>query len=242
MYFLRERGGDAFRLEALPTDNTFFFPEHATARDFASGGTYERSIMDWARDALMPEGKVFVDIGSHVGTYTLTMAPKASHCVAFECTPKTYNYLCANIALHDLHEKVTTHRIALGNTCGVTTLYTRNGDGGGNGCCKFNDLETLTKSTAVEVPIRTLDSYSLTNIGLLKLDVEGFEKDVLKGAQETLRANGYPKYLFESWHEDQPGVPGKELRADLFEYIESTGYRIVPIRGWRDVFLAEHRN
>jgi len=235
MYFLRERG-EPFRLEKLPTDRTLFFPEATIANDFANRGVYERNVMDWARDALLPEGSVFVDIGAHVGTYTLTMAPKASACVAFECTPKTYNYLCANLALHRLDTKADAHRVALGNTNGTTQLFIRNEDGGGNGCLPF----ARDTATPIEVPLRTLDSYGLKNVGLLKLDVEGLEKAVLEGAQETLRTNGYPKFLFESWGDDNPNVPARALRKELFDYIESTGYRVVPIRGARDLFLAEY--
>lgn len=243
MYFLRERGGDGFRLERLPTDRTMFCPDGpTTVFDYARNGLYERSIMDWAKDTLIPPGKVFVDIGAHVGTYSITMATKASRCIAFECTPKTYNYLCANIALHDLHDTVTAHNVAIGDFNGTTQLYIRDSkDGGANGCRKFESLETATQSRCVDVPIRTLDSFQLSNIGLLKIDVEGFELGVLRGAVETLSTNGHPKFLFESWHEQQPNVPGKELRAELFDYIDSIGYRVVPIRGWKDNFLAEYR-
>jgi FkbM family methyltransferase len=235
MYFLRE-SGEPFRLEQLPINRTFFFPEATIAADFAKSGIYERRVMDWIRDALLPEGTVFVDIGAHVGTYTLTMAPKASTCVAFECTPRTYNYLCANVALHHLDHKVEAHRVALGNTNGTTRLFLRSEDGGGNGCLPFTD----ESAPSVVVPLRTLDSYGLQNVGLIKLDVEGLEKEVLEGARETLRANGYPKIIFESWADDTPGVAARELRETLFAYVRSLGYDILGVSGSYDLFLAEY--
>jgi hypothetical protein len=74
--------------------------------------------------------------------------------------------------------------------------------------------------------------------------VEGFEKQVLEGSLETLKRNDYPKILFESWHEGFGGddYPSTQLRADLFAFLDGLGYRIVPIDGNADTFLAEHRS
>ncbi len=96
-------------------------------------------------------------------------------------------------------------------------------------------------SPTISVPITTLDSFNLDNIGLIKMDVEGFEKNVLEGGVETLKRNGYPKILFESWREsrESEGIPAIKLREELFDYIRSIGYRIIPVNGWEEMFIAE---
>lgn len=96
-------------------------------------------------------------------------------------------------------------------------------------------------SKTIPVPITTLDSFNLNNIGLIKIDVEGFEKNVIEGAQETLKRNRYPRILFESWRpsRDSEGQSATYLRNELFEYIRSIGYRIVPVNGWDEMFIAE---
>ena len=222
-------------------DNTFFFADARVAKDYATTGLYERNVIRWTCDNLLPSGKAFVDIGAHHGIYTVEMAKKG-HVHAFECSPKSFNYLCANLALRDLHYQVTPHNVALGPTAGTTPYYIRDPkDGGGNGVCSF-DYDTQRQTPSIQVPMQTLDSFGLTNIGFIKIDVEGYELQVLQGAEETLKRNGYPKILFESWRPAQEalGFPSVALRTSLFEWLRSRGYQIIPINGWDDIFLAEH--
>jgi hypothetical protein len=88
--------------------------------------------------------------------------------------------------------------------------------------------------------MKTLDSFGLTNIGFIKIDVEGHEECVLRGAVKTLEANGWPKILFESWPERCSDVPAKEIRKSLFDFLGSLGYKIVQVHcGTDDMFIAE---
>ncbi len=240
MYYLREG--------SLTTDDPVFvrlrkdcivFPDDATiARDFAFRGNYEQSIIQWATTLIDPT-TIFLDIGAHVGTYSMAFAKVCAGVHSFECSPRTFNYLCANIALQELESKITPHRTALGSETGTIPYYLRSPvDGGGNSCIDFKDK--VCKS--VDVPVTTLDSFRLRNIGLIKIDVEGFETKVLLGAQETLKANNYPRILFESWkpERDAEGIPASALRKELFDTLYKIGYKsIVPISGWEEMFIAE---
>lgn len=239
MYYLKER---SIRTEdpvftRLRSD-CMLFPEGGTARDFADRGVHERDIIEWAKTLIDPS-TLFLDIGAHVGTYSLGFANACAGVHSFECSPKTFNYLCANIALRELDYKITPHRTALGNMVGTIPYYIRTPDGGGNRCIDFNGKEC----PSVPVSITTLDSFGFTNIGLIKMDVEGFESMVLEGARETLKANGYPRVLFESWQpwRESEGVPAIRLREELFATFNRVGYnQITPIRGWDEMFIADH--
>jgi FkbM family methyltransferase len=240
MYCLRERSfqTDDPVLFKVPSGSMFFPADRSAAKYFAERGSYEDSLIQWAKSFLDPS-TVFVDIGAHVGTYSLGLATHCAGVHSFECFPKTFNYLCANIAARELDLKITPHRTALGNKDGKVVYTLRSKDGASNTCLSSY---TGNVDSTLDVPVTTLDSFNLTNVGLIKIDVEGLEKDVLEGAQDTLRRNKYPRILFESWRESRSseGFPAKELRDSLFQYLNDIGYSIRNINGWDEMFIADY--
>lgn len=237
MYHIRPNSlrTDTPLYRSLEKEGTFVIPMERVAMDYATSGYYEQYIVDWSIAEFVKPEKCIVDIGAHIGMYTVPYARIAKHVHAFECSPKSFNYLCANIALNDLHYKVTKHNVALGATTGTGTYYIRDPvEGGGNGLYLEGDAHVAT----LQVPVRTLDSFELDNIGIIKIDVEGYELQVIQGAVKTLIRNNFPPILFESW---RPETPAKEqLRRELFAFISSLGYTIRPVPGWtwNDMFIA----
>jgi FkbM family methyltransferase len=248
MYYLREGSHDSddpqfTKFPSPPKDIRsnlpLFFPERSVAKWFFDVGMAEKRLIEWVYDTLINEDKIFIDIGAHVGTYSWTCGRKAAHTYAFECSPRTFCYLAANIALHDLTERISPYPFALGDKEGTIDYIVRSEDGGGNGVKSLCSDDSVCRKIAIQM--KTLDSFNLTNIGFIKIDVEGFEKEVLQGAQETLRLSGYPKILLECWGDwkNAEGVDATGLRKELFEYIQSMGYSILTIDIARDMYLAE---
>lgn len=212
-------------------DNLMFIPESRVAKDYFNTGYYEKGYIDWVLENYIKPDKNVLDIGAHIGWYTVNLAKKANHVYSFECSPKTFNYLCANIALNDVNYKVTKYNCALSNDEGDTPYYIRdNGDGGSNGIVKF-ERDNYNPSTEITVPKKTLDSFNLTNINFIKIDVEGHEKCVLEGGMQTLINNNYPTILFESWdiHHEQYKLPALKLKEELNSFLINLGYKIIKV-------------
>jgi len=222
--------------------DTLFIPEARVAKDYFRTGLYERGYINWSYDNYAKEDKEIIDIGAHIGMYTVKFANKVKRVHSFECSPKSYNYLCANIALQNHSYKVRTYNVALSDKEGTTNYYIRDPhDGGGNGISGF-ESDRIKQIPTIEVPTKLLDSYGLTNINFIKIDVEGHEEFVLRGALKTLEENNYPTILFESWPEryEENNVPAKQIRKNLFDFLQSLEYKIIQVNGGTDdMFIAE---
>jgi FkbM family methyltransferase len=217
-----------------------FIPESRVAKDYFSHRFYERGYINWILDNnFVQSDKNVIDIGAHIGFYSVALAPRANHVYAFECSPKSFNYFCSNIALNKLDYKITKYNTALSSQEGTTDYFIRDPkDGGGNGISKF-EFDSINNIPSIKVPMKTLDSFGLTNVNFIKIDVEGHEKEVLEGSVKTIIENDYPKILFESWDEthENRNYPAIKLRKELFEFINSLEYKIVKIG--QDMFIAE---
>ena len=186
----------------------------------------EYEMIEWALKEFADADKVFVDVGAHVGTYTWNLAPHFKKTFSFEPTTETFNYLSANVLLRGLSNKVETFNIALGAEDGVQTFFERSKDGGTNGFRLEYDGNAWVgnNQSSYMKEMRQLDNFPIRDIGLIKIDVEGYELDVIKGAAHTLIENNYPPILFESWPPDNN--TNVKLRNDLFNYFSLIAKKI----------------
>ena len=191
----------------------------------------EADLIQSMRQYIFPN-KTFVDVGAHIGTYTWILGPYAQKVYAFEPTQRIYNHLCANIMIKDLSDKVDTYNCGLSSENGKLPFYERQPDGGTNG---FTAIGWKDENT-YELPVMKLDEFEIEDISLIKIDVEGHELQVIKGASETLIKNEYPPILFESWEPDGSQLKG-DLRTELFNYLYELGYAIEHT-AYPEIFLA----
>jgi FkbM family methyltransferase len=206
-----------------PPSLTYILPQNNLAY-YAENGLFEKELIDWCKQFGDPE-KVFLDIGAHTGTYSISLAKYFKNVHAFEPQKMTYYALCGSIALSRLRN-VDCHNFGLGDESqvGTQTLHIVSNDGGGSSIHK-NEQEILATES---IEIRTLDSLRLRSIGLIKMDVEENEFFVLKGGLETLRRSGYPRILFESNLKISP----------VFDFLKNIGYSITALTGSENMFLA----
>ena len=125
---------------------------------------------------------LFIDVGANVGSYTvLAGGVIGAACLSIEPLPQAFAALRRNIAINNMGDRVQALNLGLARRPGVlhftSQLDTVNhvlGDG-----------ETL--SSAIKIPVRTLDDVVGVAVpALIKMDVEGYETEVLAGAEKTL--------------------------------------------------------
>lgn len=197
---------------------------------YRQGGLFEAHLIEWCRQFCRKDGAV-LDIGAHSGTYTVALAPYCKKVYSFEPPRWTYYALCGSVVLSNLRN-VDCLPIALGspNQAGRQVLNIVSEDGGGSSLVR-KTLDRIALGHEI-VEVVTLDSLDLHGICFIKMNVEDNEAAVLEGARETLRSNVFPPILFESnSHSHLMGVRS---------VLDSLGYRIIPIQGIGNMFLADH--
>ena len=140
---------------------------------------------------LLKPGAMVVDAGANFGHYALTAANVVGsngQVIAFEPHPKTYGLLVANAALLST-DNLRAIQAGLSDTSGKITLYSDSANPGGHSFFEWN----LRRSDGHKetVPVYSLDDFLKKELpgkrlDVLKMDVQGFEMNLLNGAKETI--------------------------------------------------------
>lgn len=202
----------------------FVFPPWWGARGttsfFLSRESYEPELTCLAR--LLPVGGTFIDGGANLGIYTIAAASivgSTGRVVAFEPQQTVFRALEANVALNAF-SWVDLRAVALSDQEGEAQLF-----GGSEGVvnASFGNYSSCISQT---VRTTTLDlavaETGLLRLDVLKLDVEGAEELVLRGASKTL-ARYQPTVIFEV---NPPALTALGLAMDgAWKILERHGYR-----------------
>lgn len=249
------------RVEHLDPSGAYFMPDDmGFATQLLNRGMYSTEV-NTINDIYQQlkgqmDDKVFIDVGANVGTYTLVLAPIFKHSYAFEPNKHIYNIMCGNVALYNLSDKTTLVNMGLSDANEELNYTYFDELGGGNSFAKENGDKVANTIEhrfdwyrddfvhTEKLQVKTLDSFNIKNVGLMKIDVEGFELNVLKGAVETIKASGYPMLIVESWNVEKTDSPElseakKKLRYDLFGFITKLGYTSI-LPSEEDVFICRY--
>ena len=164
---------------------------------------------------LVERGRTSLDIGANKGVYTHLLAPLSHHVHAFEPNPKIFRILARSLPAN-----VEAHPVALSNEDGIAEVMVPARKGGySNQGATLSHAKPIGPHKTFKAEMRRLDSYGFDDVGFIKVDVEGFEQQVLEGAEATLRRSR-PTLLIEIEEKHRREPIERALAA-----VEALGYQ-----------------
>lgn len=151
-------------------------------------GAYEKDGLKLMKHLLNNKpDPIFLDIGANTGVYSIFMSKFCKEVHAFEPAEKAIEALKTNIKINNI-KNIFIHNIGLGERTGRLNLLVPLRYGTGNSSFVYNGPQN-TESVEVDVVKgdEAVKKLNLKKIDLIKIDVEGFEKDVLAGLKETIK-------------------------------------------------------
>tara|TARA_B100000925_G_scaffold263150_1_gene220887 strand:- start:14692 stop:15372 length:681 start_codon:yes stop_codon:yes gene_type:complete len=157
--------------------------------------------------------RIAVDIGAHVGITAFRLSQSFEHVHAFEVNTNLLPCLHHNLNMKGVHN-CTTHPVGIGDVEKDVDIKTTNKS--------FGTHVDPDKKTG-KYKIKTLDSFEIQNVDFIKIDAEGYEPLVIKGALKTIEKYK-PIILYE--RKDHPERYGYK-RDSIRDILMPLGYRMI---------------
>ncbi len=175
---------------------------------------------------------IFLDVGANFGTHSVLFLSLGIPVIAFEPNPICFSQFKTICELNGLSGR--WEQVAIGNRNGQIELVYPDKESSWLGSVSSDVAVALKRSGEVitkQVPLKKLDDF-LSDVpldkALIKIDVEGFEREVIQGASQILQ-RCKPKIIFES--------NDTKLRLELFQLLANHGYSVNPLP-WRPSFAS----
>jgi FkbM family methyltransferase len=163
------------------------------------GGVAEGTESDFTKYLLTKQPRVFLDVGANIGRYTISMAKRSGKVIAFECDPENFAQLQENIALNGRSNIIAVERACWFEETikpmNIAPLDEKS----------LSSLKVGETGRRVDVRCSTIDSVlkelGIRSVDLVKMDIEGAEKEAILGLKETIANSPEIEILFESINE-----------------------------------------
>lgn len=181
-------------------------------RVLSAGKFYEIEMLQYIRSLKL--GGTYIDVGANLGNHTTFFSKHtvAKEVHSFEPMPSMIELLKMN-CLDNVLTNVTIHEVALGDFNGTETI-------GSVSDANCGTASILRTPGGTEIQVTTLDSFDFHGVTMIKIDVEGYEASVLRGAANTIRENR-PNLFIEC-------ATDADLKA-VTEIVVPLGYRNVAV-------------
>ncbi len=180
-------------------DNLYYYNGYyLPVNQFDSSVFYSKYAIDELTTLDSVRNKDIIDAGGYVGDTALLFSSYTDKSIhVFEASPSNMDIIRETIRLNQLENIVPVSK-ALGENSGTATFSL----GERNSCNSLVERPGYNYPNHIEVPVITLDDYVRENnleVGLIKVDIEGGEQLLLKGAVETIRTQ-HPILLISIYH------------------------------------------
>ncbi len=199
---------------------------------------------------IVKSGDKIIDVGAHWGVFSVLfgkLVGEYGKVYAFEASRKNFKILKKNICINKLSQTVKPYNLAIGNEEKKVNLAIADTSSGHNSIYDkhlkgIKKYETISQTTIDKFT----EENSIKSIDLLKIDVEGYEYNVLKGAEETIKRSK-DMWLFVEF---SPNFISKELAINMLEflkkyfrkvYIADKKRKIVKKSSWEDIIKLIER-
>lgn len=172
-----------------------------------------------------------LDIGAHFGGFSMWVSTNfpSIFVQAWEPQKRLFFEFCANIALNDFENRIVVHNKACGEAESIgwylATNYKTDRNPGVINVCIAPPDQNPHKQTQIE----TIDKYNMDNISVIKIDVEGMELSVLRGASQTIK-RCMPLIIMESWADNSARPMAiSQLRSLGYTNINEHGDEVIAV-------------
>jgi FkbM family methyltransferase len=180
-------------------------------------------------------GQVMVDVGAHIGTFSIYLAHRGVHVKAFEASPEVFELLEMNIVENGHQKMIEAYNIALYDrdidlmvspNCAYRRLEDGRCDYSSTDCSGWLWLQPGT-SDVYDIKARSLDSFGIKDVAFIKVDAEGCDLPVLRGAKETIKEfRPIVSYEFNRLPAQSNGYGLKELT----EFMKAFQYEVIEVK------------
>lgn len=196
-------------------------------------GLQEFDDMAFLLHALRP-GDVLADVGANVGSYSILAASVGARSIAFEPVPSTFASLADNVAINGYSGLIAARNLAVGARSGTVSMT-----------CDLDAVNRVVGDNGIEgtmavdiIPLDSVDELAGSSL-FVKVDVEGYEREVVVGAKGILSSPTLRALVIEL---NASGAGNAQNSAEIHRSLRSlglAGFRydafartLEPIEGW----------
>ena len=200
-------------------------------------GVYESDTIRFILDCL-PENAVFIDVGANIGAIVLPVCrlKEDVFSVAVEASSRVYDYLVNNRQLNGISNVVLINNAVSETDNDELNFYSPESVYGKG---SFSPVYTQVHEKVKTITLDTLlKNEKIEKVDFIKVDVEGYEYFVFKGAADILQQKNSPDILFEFLDWAEAALPGQQA-GDAQRLLKGYGYTLYELIGSKLIALPE---